>query len=435
MAANSLGDLRKQALDVFEKAKTFDNNGQLQEAIDTYLEAVRIMTLAKDFCRVAHDEAQMFIMVNNWLDRCDYLNKVLTQRAKESAVQRHAQSQLAKHGAGDSIISEIRARVAEMIVPVPPRPRVGMRGVDKARELLISHVISPFQHAEFLKSFKRTAGVLLIGVPGTGKTSLINEVVSLTSGVTYMVVKASQIRDKFVGVSEKVIEELFKTARAKAPTVLFIDEVEAILPNRNDDSAQHQNSATVTFLTEMNQEYYDPKKFVVVVGATNHPQMIDFAARRRLGNRVLVPMPNTEVREQIIKDLLPDGSGKASHALTDENIKDIANRTHRFTGHDLNTLIIDAALLPMNRTAQAKRFIFDESIKMYRVGHCDACEESDEPCPSCMSVRASFETLTADKVIYEPITYEDIVSKLNSMTPSVTDKEISQLEAYLDPDR
>ena len=216
-------------------------------------------------------------------------------------------------------------------------------GVDEAREELAEIV-------EFLKNPKKYTnlggripkGVLLVGPPGTGKT-LLARAVAGEAHVPFFSLSGSEFVEMFVGVGAARIRDLFQQADAKAPCIVFIDELDALGKARVQSpigSHEEREQTLNQLLAEM--DGFDSRKGVIIMGATNRPEVLDAALLRpgRFDRQVLVDKPDVKGREEILRI-----HTKTIKTSSDVNLKIIAARTAGFAGADLANLVNEAALL------------------------------------------------------------------------------------------
>jgi cell division protease FtsH len=183
-------------------------------------------------------------------------------------------------------------------------------------------------------------GVLLVGAPGTGKT-LLARAVAGEAGVTFFRISGSEFVEMFVGVGAARVRDLFQQARAKAPCIIFIDELDAIGKSRstnmstNDEREQTLNQ----LLVEM--DGFDARTGVIILAATNRPEVLDPALLRpgRFDRQVVVDKPDLLGREQILK--LHSKDVRLDESV---NLRDVARRTAGFVGADLANLVNEAAI-------------------------------------------------------------------------------------------
>lgn len=254
------------------------------------------------------------------------------------------------HGEGLLSIGKSRARIyVESDTKVT---FADVAGVDEAKEELREVV-------EFLKDPKRYGrlggrmpkGVLLVGPPGTGKT-LLARAVAGEAGVRFFSISGSEFVEMFVGVGAARVRDLFEQARKQAPAIVFIDELDALGRTRGGifpGSGHDEKEQTLNqLLTEM--DGFDTKSGVVLLAATNRPEILDPALLRagRFDRQILVDRPDRKGRADILRVHV------AKVALgTDVSVEDVAALTPGFTGADLANLVNEAALLATRRGADA----------------------------------------------------------------------------------
>lgn len=239
-------------------------------------------------------------------------------------------------------------------------------GVDEAKEELVEVV-------DFLKQPKKYTdiggkipkGVLLVGPPGTGKT-LLARAVAGEAGVPFFRISGSDFVEMFVGVGASRVRDLFRSAREKAPCIIFIDELDAIGKSRmnnyggNDEREQTLNQ----LLVEM--DGFDNEKGLIILAATNRPDVLDPALLRpgRFDRQVVVDRPDVKGREAILKI-------HAKNVQVEPNVDFdvIAHSTAGFSGADLANIVNEAALLAVRGGRKKVAAIdFDEAIEKTVVG-------------------------------------------------------------------
>ena len=186
-------------------------------------------------------------------------------------------------------------------------------------------------------------GILLYGPPGTGKT-LMAKAAANESEANFISIKGPELLSKWVGESEKGVREVFRKARQAAPCIIFFDELDAIAPTRGGDHGDsHVTERVISqFLTEM--DGLEILTNVVVIGATNRPDIIDPALLRpgRFDRILYVPPPDRESRLQIIKI-----HTKKKPLAEDVNFEDLADKTDGYTGADIASLSSAAVMLAL----------------------------------------------------------------------------------------
>ena len=224
-------------------------------------------------------------------------------------------------------------------------------GVDEAKEELkevVEFLKNPEAHGR--RGAKIPKGVLLVGPPGTGKT-LLARAVAGEAGVPFFSISGSEFVEMFVGVGAARVRDLFEQARKKAPCIIFIDELDALGRARgafslggHDEKEQTLNQLLVEL------DGFDPKEGIVLLSATNRPEILDPALLRagRFDRQILVDRPDKVGRVEILKV-----HTRKVRLAEDVKLDEIAALTPGFTGADLANLVNEAALIATRRNAEA----------------------------------------------------------------------------------
>lgn len=186
-------------------------------------------------------------------------------------------------------------------------------------------------------------GVLMYGPPGTGKTLLAKAVASETKS-HFILINGPEIMSKYYGESEERLRKIFAEAKKKAPTIIFIDEIDAIAPKRNETGAETERRVVAQLLTLL--DGLDDRGQIVVIGATNRPNSIDEALRRggRFDREIEIGVPDRKGREEIL-EILTRGMPIAENV----DLREIAEGLHGYVGADIAILVKEAALVSLRR--------------------------------------------------------------------------------------
>lgn len=259
---------------------------------------------------------------------------------------------------------------ARMIDPKDNAQRVtfaDIAGAKEAKEELTEIV-------DFLKNPKKfldigariPKGVLLMGAPGTGKT-LLGRAVAGEAGVPFFSISGSEFVEMFVGVGASRVRDLFDMAKHAAPAIIFVDEIDAVgrvrgtgVGGGNDEREQTLNQ----ILVEM--DGFEPNEKVIVMAATNRPDVLDPALLRpgRFDRRVTIDLPDRDDREQILKI-----HARKKPLAEDVNLRTIAERTPGFSGADLYSLMNEGAILAARESRKkVSQFDLIRSIEKVMLG-------------------------------------------------------------------
>ncbi|CDR37614.1 CYFA0S01e13344g1_1 [Cyberlindnera fabianii] len=223
----------------------------------------------------------------------------------------------------------------------------GLEGIiDELRESVLYPLTVPelFMHSSLLQAPK---GVLLYGPPGCGKT-MMAKALAKESGANFISIRMSQVMDKWYGESNKMVDAIFSLAGKLQPCIIFIDEIDSFLRERQ--SADHEVTAMLKAEFMTLWDGLTSSGRILVLGATNRPNDIDSAFLRRMPKRFAVSLPNAEQRERILDILLKD-----SELSPDFDKAELIKNTKGLSGSDLKEACRDAA---MNATREFIRSNF-----------------------------------------------------------------------------
>ena len=272
----------------------------------------------------------------------------------------------------------------------------------QAKRLLSEAVILPLLVPEFFIGIREPwKGVLLFGPPGTGKTLLAKAVCSLNQS-RFFNCPSSSLVSKYRGESEKIIRCLFEAARLLAPTVVFLDEVDALVGSRG---GQGEHEASRRLKTEIfsqmdgiassSQAGEAGYSKVMVLATTNCPWDLDEAIRRRLEKRIYIPLPNLESRAELFRISLRDMT-----LADDVDLMELAHRAEGYSGADVRIVCREACMMPMRKILECAR---PEDIRqMHTDGQLDVC----------------------------PVNRDDFYSALENTKPSVADSACKKFQDW-----
>jgi transitional endoplasmic reticulum ATPase len=258
-------------------------------------------------------------------------------------------------------------------------------GLDEEIKKVREMVELPLKHPELFEKLgiEPPKGILLYGSPGTGKTLLAKAVATETES-NFILINGPEIMNKFYGESEKKIRKIFEDASDNAPSIIFIDELDAIAPKREETHGEVERRVVAQLLTLM--DGLNKRGNVVVMAATNRPNSLDPALRRpgRFDREISFGVPDSKGRLIILK------IHTRNMPLTKSiNLKEVARITHGFVGADLESLSKEAAMYSLRRilpeiNLKEKGRIPEEYLNKIRIGNDDFKEALKLVRPSAM---------------------------------------------------
>ncbi|MHA1489064.1 MAG: CDC48 family AAA ATPase [Promethearchaeota archaeon] len=254
----------------------------------------------------------------------------------------------------------------EVLITQPTETWDDVGGLEDAKLQLKEVIEWPLQYPELYSHLnsKPPNGILLYGLPGTGKT-LIAKALAHESEINFISVKGPEFLSKWVGESEKAVRETFRKARSVAPCIIFFDEIDAIAGVRGRSSGSQVTEQVVSqLLTEM--DGLEGLKEVVLLAATNRPDMLDTALLRsgRFGKHIEIPLPDKETRKKIFKIHL-----KNKPLADDVDIDKMAVALDKYTGADIQAICEEATLLTIREALDDKSIDAQnsESVKKVKI--------------------------------------------------------------------
>jgi transitional endoplasmic reticulum ATPase len=236
----------------------------------------------------------------------------------------------------------------EVLVEVPDITWKQVGGLEETKQELKEAVEWPLKYPDVFERLhtKPPKGILLFGPPGTGKT-LLAKAVANESECNFIAVKGPELLSKWVGESEKGVREIFRKARQASPSIIFFDEIDALVPKRGSyDGSSHVTESVVSqILTEL--DGMEELKNVTILAATNRPDMLDDALLRpgRLERHIYVPAPDEESRKKIFEVYL--GGETGTILSKDVDIDALVKQTGGYVGADIESLIREAKMAAM----------------------------------------------------------------------------------------
>ncbi len=225
-----------------------------------------------------------------------------------------------------------------------PKGFAKVAGMNTLKKILQQDIIEPLQKVEEYKKYNLTPanGVLLYGPPGTGKT-FIAEALAEETGRHFISMSPSSVLSSYHNQTALNIKKVFDEAEYNAPSIIFIDEIEALAPSRSNSVGSSVSDDISKQITELLQQLNNAsEKDIFIIAATNEPQLIDDAIKRvgRFDKTIFVPPPDVDAREELFKMYL-----KNSYTAPNLDYKKLAEQTENYTAIEIKNVIIQQAAL------------------------------------------------------------------------------------------
>jgi transitional endoplasmic reticulum ATPase len=253
----------------------------------------------------------------------------------------------------------------EVFVEIPKATWEDVGGLEEVKKAMIESIELPLDDPDsFIRlGIKPPNGILLYGAPGTGKT-LVARAIANESKANFISIKGPEIMSKWVGESEKAVRMIFKKAKQVAPSIVFLDEIDAIAPKRG---SHHDSGATERVVNQLltSMDGMDSLDNVFVIAATNRPDILDKALLRpgRFDKLLLIPLPDTASRRKILE------VHTRNMPLERVDLDMIAEKTEGYVGADLENLCREAGLIALRHKKGANKVTssnFEEALKLVR---------------------------------------------------------------------
>lgn len=253
----------------------------------------------------------------------------------------------------------------EVLIEIPKTKWEDVGGLDEIKQRLLEVIEWPLKNPDSFKKMgiKPPRGILLFGAPGTGKT-LLAKAVANESKANFISIKGPEVLSKWVGESEKAIREIFKKAKQASPSIVFLDELDSIAPQRGYSSDSHVTERIVNqLLTSI--DGLESLEGVVIIGATNRPDIIDMGLLRtgRFDRHILIPQPDLKARKEIFK------VHTAGMPLNNVSLDELSNMTEGYTGADIEGICREAAIIALREDMESDKVSmthFSQALKVVR---------------------------------------------------------------------
>lgn len=429
-----------KAIELARQATEADNTGKYDEALQLYSNCIEHFMHANKY-EVADKQSKERIRnkIREYLDRAEAIKTLLNKKAHKPVKaseggggqrKNSGESNGKDDGDEDDEDKETKKLMAQVSGAIlQERPNVkwsDVAGLENAKNSLNEAVILPIKFPTlFTGDRKPWRGILLYGPPGTGKSYLAKAVATEANQSNFFAVSSSDLVSKWLGESEKLVKSLFTLARMKAPSIIFIDEVDSLCSSRSDSESESARRIKTEFLVQM-QGVGAKNDNVLVLGATNIPWSIDAAIRRRFERRIYIPLPDESARRDLFKLNLK----KTNHSLTEQDFIALAKRTEYYSGADISVLVRYAVYEPVRKFQEATHF-----KKVRGPSPMDKNVIVDDLLIPCSpgepgAIEMDWQKVPPEKLLAPPVSISDMLKALTNSKPASGKEHLARFEEF-----
>lgn len=429
-----------RAIELAKEATIADAAGKYEEAITLYSNCAEHFIHAIKY-EIADSQSKSKIRSKTaeYIDRGEKLKEALKKKAHRpvKAGVGGSEKKQSNGGSGkededddddeDKETKKLMSQVGSAILIEKPNIKWSdVAGLEKAKESLNEAVILPIKYPTLFTGDREPwKGILLYGPPGTGKSYLAKAVATEANQSSFFSVSSSDLVSKWLGESEKLVKSLFQLARKKAPSIIFVDEVDSLCSSRSDSESESARRIKTEFLVQM-QGVGSKNNNVLVLAATNIPWCIDSAIRRRFERRIYIPLPDEYARKVIFKI----GLKNTPHSLTEADFDLLAKRTESYSGADISVLVRNALYSPVRKFRSATHF---KIVSGPSPGdNSKIVNDLLTPCSpgEAGAIEMNYDKVPNEKLLVPPVTASDLIFSLSIVKPATGKAELSKFEEF-----
>ncbi|CAK7894624.1 vacuolar protein sorting-associated protein 4 [[Candida] anglica] len=418
-----MSDFLSKGIDLVQKAIDADTATRYEEAYKLYYNGLDYLMLAIKYEKNQNSKDLIKSKFTEYLTRAEQLKDHLEKKSGNNGGGDNSASsgstKARKQGDGkdddsdDADTKKLRGALAGAILSEKPNVSWDdIAGLEQAKEALKEAVILPVKFPQlFVGNRKPTSGILLYGPPGTGK-SYLAKAVATEANSTFFSVSSSDLVSKWMGESERLVKQLFTMARESKPSIIFIDEVDALCGPRGEGESEASRRIKTELLVQMNGVGNDASG-VLVLGATNIPWQLDAAIRRRFERRIYIALPGVEARTRMFEINI----GDVPCECTPQDYNTLAGMTDGYSGHDIAVVVRDALMQPIRKIQQATHFkpVLSDDGKEKLL----PCSPGDEG-----AREMSWQDIGTDELQEPDLTIKDFIKSIKNNRPTVNEADI-----------
>ncbi|EAA28812.1 vacuolar protein sorting-associated protein VPS4 [Neurospora crassa] len=428
-------DFLGRAIEQVRKAIEADNAAQYDKAYQLYYQSLELFMLALKWEKNPKSKEMIRAKTGEYMDRAEKLKAHLAdaeaKRKKPGMVGANGGStggtgkgkEAGEDGNGngealDEDSKKLRSALAGAILQ--ERPNISwddVAGLEGAKEALKEAVLLPIKFPHLFQGKRQPwKGILLYGPPGTGK-SYLAKAVATEAKSTFFSVSSSDLVSKWMGESERLVKQLFAMARENKPSIIFIDEIDALCGPRGEGESEASRRIKTELLVQMDGVGKDSKG-VLILGATNIPWQLDAAIRRRFQRRVHITLPDLAARTTMFRLAV----GDTHTALKAEDFRELARAAEGYSGSDISIVVQDALMQPVRKIQQATHFkkVVHEGKQMLT-----PCSPGDPD-----AIEMTWEQVPSDELLEPFVDKKDFIKAIKASRPTVSGEDLKRNEEW-----
>ncbi|KAK5114365.1 Vacuolar protein sorting-associated protein 4 [Meristemomyces frigidus] len=422
-------DFLGRAIDVVKKAIEQDTSGDYEKAYQTYYQALELFMLALKWEKNAKSKEMIRSKAGEYMDRAEKLKNHLADQDKGNKRKPAAMGSNGTSAGGSGKANEededadpeskkLRGALAGAILTEKPNIRwEDVAGLEGAKEALKEAVILPIKFPHLFTGKRQPwKGILLYGPPGTGK-SYLAKAVATEANSTFFSVSSSDLVSKWMGESERLVKQLFNLARENRPSIIFIDEIDALCGPRGEGESEASRRIKTELLVQMDGVGRDSKG-VLILGATNIPWQLDAAIRRRFQRRVHISLPDQPARMKMFELAV----GSTPCELHGDDFRTLAKLSEGYSGSDITIAVQDALMQPVRKIQMATHY---KKVTVEGVEKLTPCSPGDAG-----AMEMSWTEVETDQLLEPPLQVKDFIKAIKSARPTVSGEDLHRNEDW-----
>lgn len=423
----SNADFLGRAIETVKKAIETDTAGDYDKAYTLYYSALELFMLALKWEKNQKSKEMIRGKVAEYMERAEKLKQHLNQndaanRKKPAAMGSNGKAAGGsgkggnddEEGEQDADSKKLRGALAGAILSEKPNIRwEDVAGLEMAKEALKEAVILPIKFPHLFTGKRQPwKGILLYGPPGTGK-SYLAKAVATEANSTFFSVSSSDLVSKWMGESERLVKQLFGMARENKPSIIFIDEIDALCGPRGEGESEASRRIKTELLVQMDGVGKDSKG-VLILGATNIPWQLDSAIRRRFQRRVHISLPDTPARMKMFELAV----GNTPCELSQADYKKLAELSEGYSGSDIAIAVQDALMQPVRLIQTATHY---KPVEVDGQTKWTPCSPGD-----ALAQEKSWTDLDGDQLLEPPLKVKDFIRAIKASRPTVSGEDLKR---------